>query len=92
VRFAFQVRPRRASWAGSHTSVLLGPPDRRLIVTFQADVLRVCGLSSDGASEWDRSGGGAQIPVARSPGFAKFCTVGPNIVGFSGKSLSHVLR
>jgi hypothetical protein len=57
-RFAFQVRPRRASWAGSHTSALPGPPDRRLIVTFQADVLRVCflvsgcSLSSDGASGW----------------------------------------
>ena len=55
-----------------------GPPDRRLIVTFQADALRicffisVCSLSSDGASEWDRSAGGAQIPVARSPGLHNF--------------------
>jgi hypothetical protein len=57
---------------------LPGPPDRRRIVAFQTDVLgvcflvSVCSLSSDGASEWVRSAGGAQIPVARSPGLQNF--------------------
>ena len=55
--------------------MLPGPPDRRRIVIFQAVGLRVCFLvsvSSDGASEWDRSAGGVQIPVARSPGLQNF--------------------
>ena len=58
--------------------MLPGPPDRLRFVIFQADVLRVCflvsvcSLSSDGASEWIRNAGGAQIPVARSLRFQNF--------------------
>ena len=42
-----------------------------VLLPLQADVLcvcvlvSVCSLSSDGANEWDRSAGSAQIPVTR---------------------------
>ena len=98
-RFAFQVRPRRTSWAGIHTSVLLWPPDRRRIVTVRADGFRVCfgisarGLSSDRCSHWDRSEGWCRNPSRQVARVGKvFCTVDPNIVGFLVKSLSSVVR
>jgi hypothetical protein len=74
-KFAHDVRVGqgaiRQSYRGHQIAVVL-------FVTFQAGVLRVCflvsvrSLSIDCASEWYRSGGGAQIPVARSPGLQNF--------------------